>query len=35
VRLECDFLVGEDGKLIDLDAALPHTPEEIEAAMKK
>jgi Xaa-Pro aminopeptidase len=35
VRLECDFLVGEDGKLIDLDAALPHTAEEIEAAMKK
>lgn len=34
VRLECDFLVGEDGKLIDLDADLPHTPEEIEAAMK-
>lgn len=35
VRLECDFLVGEDGKLIDLDAAMPHTAEEIEAAMKK
>ncbi len=34
VRLECDFLVGEDGKLIDLDADLPHTAEEIEAAMK-
>jgi Xaa-Pro aminopeptidase len=33
VRIECDFLVGEDGKLIDLDASLPHTPEEIEAAM--
>jgi Xaa-Pro aminopeptidase len=33
VRIECDFLVGEDGKLIDLDAALPHTPDEIEAAM--
>jgi Xaa-Pro aminopeptidase len=33
VRIECDFLVGPDGKLIDLDAALPHTPEEIEAAM--
>lgn len=34
VRLECDFLVGPDGKLIDLDADLPHTAEEIEAAMK-
>ena len=33
VRIECDFLVGADGKLIDLDASLPHTPEEIEAAM--
>jgi len=34
VRIECDFLVGQDGKLIDLDASLPHTPEEIEAAMR-
>jgi Xaa-Pro aminopeptidase len=34
VRLECVFLVGEDGKLIDLTADLPHTAEEIEAAMK-
>ncbi len=33
VRIECDFLVGSDGKLIDLDATLPHTPDEIEAAM--
>jgi Xaa-Pro aminopeptidase len=33
VRLECVFLVGEDGKLIDLVADLPHTAEEIEAAM--
>ena len=33
VRIECDFLVGPDGKLIDLDAALPHTADEIEAAM--
>ena len=33
VRIECDFLVGADGKLIDLDAALPHTADEIEAAM--
>ncbi len=34
VRIECDFLVGEDGKLIDLDAALPHTVEDVEAAMR-
>jgi len=33
VRIECDFLVGADGKLIDLDAALAHTPEEVEAEM--
>jgi Xaa-Pro aminopeptidase len=33
VRIECDFLVGADGKLIDLDASLPHTPEEVEAEM--
>ena len=35
VRIECDFLVGEDGKLIDLDADLPHTANEVEAAMKE
>lgn len=34
IRIECDFLVGSDGKLIDLDAALPHTAEEIEAMMQ-
>ena len=34
VRIECDFLVGSDGKLIDLDARLPHTAEEVEAAMQ-
>ncbi len=34
VRIECDFLVAPDGKLIDLDAGLPHTADEIEAAMK-
>jgi len=34
VRIECHFLVGEDGKLVDLDAALPHTAEEVEAAMR-
>ena len=31
VRLECVFVVGQDGKLIDLTADLPHTAEEIEA----
>jgi Xaa-Pro aminopeptidase len=35
VRIECDFLVGADGKLIDLDAALPHTAEDVEAAMRR
>jgi Xaa-Pro aminopeptidase len=34
VRIECVFLVGADGKLIDLTAALPHTAEEVEAAMR-
>ena len=34
VRIECDFLVGADGKLIDLDAGLPHTADEVEAAMQ-
>jgi Xaa-Pro aminopeptidase len=34
VRIECDFLVGPDGKLVDLDANLPHTADEVEAAMK-
>lgn len=35
VRIECDFLVLPDGKLLDLDASLPHTVEEVEAAMQK
>ncbi len=35
VRIECDFLVLPDGKLLDLDAGLPHTAEEVEAAMGK
>lgn len=35
VRMECVFLVGQDGRLVDLTAALPHTADEIEAAMKK
>jgi Xaa-Pro aminopeptidase len=34
IRIECDFLVGQDGKLIDLDAALPHTAEDVEKAMR-
>jgi Xaa-Pro aminopeptidase len=34
VRIECVFVVGADGKLIDLVAALPHTAEDVEAAMK-
>lgn len=34
VRIECDFLVLPDGKLLDLDADLPHTAEEVEAAMR-
>jgi Xaa-Pro aminopeptidase len=33
VRIEDDFLVGDDGKLVNLSGALPHTPEEVEAAM--
>jgi Xaa-Pro aminopeptidase len=33
VRIECDFLVGADGKLIDLDGDLPHTAEDVQAAM--
>lgn len=35
VRIECDFLVLPDGKLLDLDADLPHTADEVEAAMAK
>jgi Xaa-Pro aminopeptidase len=34
VRIECDFLVTADGKLVDLDAGLPHTADEIEATME-
>ena len=33
VRIECDFLVAADGHLIDLDASLPHTADEVEEAM--
>lgn len=35
VRIEDVFYVDSDGKLIDLAGALPHTTEEVEAAMKK
>lgn len=35
VRIEDVFLVGQDGKLIDLIADLPHTAEEVEAAMRE
>jgi Xaa-Pro aminopeptidase len=34
VRIEDVFLVGADGKLIDLVADLPHTAEDVEAAMQ-
>jgi Xaa-Pro aminopeptidase len=33
VRIEDVFVVGKDGKLIDLIASLPHTADEVEAAM--
>jgi Xaa-Pro aminopeptidase len=35
VRIECDFLVLPDGKLLDLNADLPHSADEVEAAMRK
>ncbi len=34
VRIEDVFVVGQDGKLIDLVADLPHTADEVESAMK-
>ena len=34
VRIEDTFVVGQDGKLIDLIAKLPHTTEHVEAAMR-
>ena len=34
IRIECDFLVTSDGKLMDLDADLPHTADAIEAVMQ-
>ena len=33
VRIECVFLVGADGKLVDLVADLPHTAEDVESFM--
>lgn len=35
VRIEDVFYVAPDGKLVDLVASLPHTTEEVEAAMQK
>jgi Xaa-Pro aminopeptidase len=34
VRIEDVFVVGQDGKLIDLIADLPHTADDVEAAMR-
>jgi Xaa-Pro aminopeptidase len=34
VRIEDVFVVGPDGKLIDLTADLPHTAKEVEGAMR-
>lgn len=34
VRIEDVFVVGQDGKLIDLISNLPHTADEVEAAMQ-
>jgi len=34
VRIEDVFVVGQNGKLIDIIATLPHTADEVEAAMK-
>ncbi len=35
VRIEDVFVVGQDGKLIDLVADLPHSAEDVEAAMRE
>jgi Xaa-Pro aminopeptidase len=35
VRVECVFVVGADGKLVDLTASLPHTADEVERAMRR
>ncbi len=34
VRIEDIYYVDSNGKLVDLSASLPHTAEEVEAAMK-
>ena len=34
IRIECVFMVDSDGRLIDMDAALPHSADEVEAAMR-
>ena len=34
VRIEDIFMIDENGKLVDLTGALPHTAEEVEAAMR-
>lgn len=34
VRIEDTFYVDADGKLVNMSANLPHTPEEVEAAMR-
>lgn len=35
VRIEDVFIVGQDGRLIDMIANLPHSAEDVEAAMKE
>lgn len=35
VRIEDTFYVGTDGKLVNLTGALPHTADEVEAAMRQ
>jgi Xaa-Pro aminopeptidase len=35
VRIEDIVMLDESGKLVNLTAALPHTAEEVEAAMRK
>jgi Xaa-Pro aminopeptidase len=35
VRIEDIVMLDESGKLVNLTAALPHTPEDVEAAMRK
>jgi Xaa-Pro aminopeptidase len=35
VRIEDIYYVDANGKLVDLTASLPHTADEIEAAVKR